>query len=97
MRDADGRARELLETLFASESEEDLRLGFDDLSSEMRWRREEHERMEAEAMKQARKGRGGSRSRPRPTRRVSQSALEEAAAVWGGATDSGADSSEQPV
>lgn len=83
MRDADGRARELLDALFASESEEDMRRGFEDLSAEMKWRRDEHERAEAEAMKRARKG-GRSGSRPRPTRRVSQTALEEAAAVWGG-------------
>lgn len=82
MRDADGQARELLDALFASETEEDMRRGFEDLGAEMKWRRDEHARMEAEATKRARKG-GGGGSRPRPNRRVSQTALEEAAAVWG--------------
>lgn len=80
MRDADGTARQLLDELFASTSEEDMRLNFDALATEMKWRRSEQDRMEREAMKRARKS--GGASRPRPVRRVSEADMQAARDAW---------------
>lgn len=94
MRDADATARELFEGLFQSETLDDMQYGFDALRAEMDWRREEHERAEREAMKNARKK---GRARPRPTKRVSQRELDAAVAEWGPAPAPAGDPDQAPV
>lgn len=80
VRDADPQARELLDDVFSAETVEAMQEGFASLTAEMEWRREEHERAEAEAMRQARKS--GARDRPRPTKRVNEDALQAAIDAW---------------
>lgn len=80
IRDADPTARGLFDTLFGADSLEAMTGAFDALRAEMEWRRDEMDRIEAEARKQARKA--GGRERPRAVRRVSQEELDAAVAVW---------------